>query len=142
MINKDFAEYPEHRVSFFKLLRAINLSCFEGANPVHLENSLISLTHILSFLLSALLTLPPPQFKTFMDSIIWAIKHTMRDITDIGLNRALLSWSSFHSINFLHCSHSRSYQQFCGRGPSDRECFLPAVLYQRSAGYLLRPDGY
>lgn len=28
----------------------------------------------------------PPQFKLFMDSIVWAIKHTMRDIADIGLN--------------------------------------------------------
>jgi len=37
MINKDFSEYPEHRVEFFKLLRAINLNCFNGelywANP-------------------------------------------------------------------------------------------------------------
>jgi len=33
-----------------------------------------------------LLDFPPPQFKLFMDSIIWAIKHTMRDIADTGLN--------------------------------------------------------
>lgn len=31
MINQDFAEFPEHRVGFFKLLRAINLNCFPGA---------------------------------------------------------------------------------------------------------------
>jgi exportin-1 len=30
MINKDLSEYPEHRVAFFKLLRAINQSCFPG----------------------------------------------------------------------------------------------------------------
>ena len=30
MINQDFSEYPEHRVGFFKLLRAINLNCFPG----------------------------------------------------------------------------------------------------------------
>jgi hypothetical protein len=30
MINQDFAEFPEHRVGFFKLLRAINLTCFPG----------------------------------------------------------------------------------------------------------------
>ena len=30
MINKDFSEYPEHRVEFFQLLRAINLYCFPG----------------------------------------------------------------------------------------------------------------
>ncbi|OBZ75216.1 Exportin-1 [Grifola frondosa] len=66
MINQDFSEFPEHRVGFFKLLRAINLNCFP-----------------------ALLTVPPPQFKLFMDSIIWAIKHTMRDIAETGLNLCL-----------------------------------------------------
>lgn len=30
MINQDFAEYPEHRAGFFKLLRAINANCFPG----------------------------------------------------------------------------------------------------------------
>jgi hypothetical protein len=33
MINQDFTEYPEHRVGFYKLLRAIDLSCFEGERP-------------------------------------------------------------------------------------------------------------
>jgi hypothetical protein len=42
---------------------------------------------MLTALLLALLTIPPNQFKLFMDSIIWAIKHTMRDIADTGLNR-------------------------------------------------------
>lgn len=37
MINQDFAEYPEHRVGFFKLLRAINLKCFPG---IHQQSSL------------------------------------------------------------------------------------------------------
>lgn len=34
MINKDFSEFPEHRVEFFTLLRAINLQCFPGM-PCH-----------------------------------------------------------------------------------------------------------
>ncbi|CAG8602613.1 13726_t:CDS:10 [Racocetra fulgida] len=34
MINKDFAEYPEHRVGFFKLLRAINQHCFPVQAPL------------------------------------------------------------------------------------------------------------
>ena len=38
-------------------------------------------------MVTALLGIPPQQFKLFMDSIIWAIKHTMRDIADTGLNR-------------------------------------------------------
>jgi exportin-1 len=29
MINKDFQEYPEHRVAFFNLLRAIDQNCFQ-----------------------------------------------------------------------------------------------------------------
>lgn len=33
MINKDFSEFPEHRVEFFNLLRAINLHCFPGESP-------------------------------------------------------------------------------------------------------------
>ncbi|WRT68591.1 uncharacterized protein IL334_005569 [Kwoniella shivajii] len=65
MINQDFSEYPEHRVGFFKLLRAINLTCFP-----------------------ALLEIPPQQFKLVMDSVVWAFKHTMRDIADTGLNIA------------------------------------------------------
>ena len=33
----------------------------------------------------ALLELPPAQFKLVIDSIVWAVKHTMRDIADLGL---------------------------------------------------------
>ena len=82
MINQDFAEFPEHRVGFFKLLRAINLNCFPG--KPFLGTITKSVTNKIR---AALLTVPPNQFKLFMDSIIWAIKHTMRDIADTGLNR-------------------------------------------------------
>ncbi|ORY35659.1 CRM1 C terminal-domain-containing protein [Naematelia encephala] len=74
MINQDFAEFPEHRVGFFKLLRAINLTCFP-----------------------ALLELPPAQFKLVMDSVVWAFKHTMRDIADTGLNVAFEIVNNFAS---------------------------------------------
>lgn len=39
------------------------------------------LTHLV-----ALLELPPAQFKLVIDSVVWAFKHTMRDIADTGLN--------------------------------------------------------
>ena len=81
MINQDFAEYPEHRVGFFKLLRAINLTCF----PCECCPS-ISLEELAHHSFSALLELPPPKFKLVMDSVVWAFKHTMRDIADTGLN--------------------------------------------------------
>lgn len=34
----------------------------------------------------ALLELEPPQFKLFIDSVVWGFKHTLRNIADIGLN--------------------------------------------------------
>jgi hypothetical protein len=36
---------------------------------------------------TALLELPPAQFSLIIEAVIWAIKHTMRDIAEIGLNR-------------------------------------------------------
>lgn len=30
MINKNFEEFPEHRVGFFKLLQSIDQHCFAG----------------------------------------------------------------------------------------------------------------
>lgn len=63
MINKDFEEYPEHRTNFYLLLQAVTTHCFE-----------------------AFLSIPPAQFKLVLDSIIWAFKHTMRNVADTGLN--------------------------------------------------------
>lgn len=78
MINKDFAEFPEHRGGFFRLLRAINGTCFPGKLLIPCSESQADRT--------ALLELPPPQFKLVNDSILWAVKHTMRDIADLGLS--------------------------------------------------------
>ncbi|KAL1121954.1 hypothetical protein AAG570_003362 [Ranatra chinensis] len=62
MINKNFEEYPEHRTNFFLLLQAVNTHCFP-----------------------AFLNIPPAQFKLVLDSIIWAFKHTMRNVAETGL---------------------------------------------------------
>ncbi|KAI8576810.1 hypothetical protein K450DRAFT_255082 [Umbelopsis ramanniana AG] len=62
MISNDFCEYPEHRLGFYSLLRAINRRCFK-----------------------ALLSLETSTFKLVIDSIIWGFKHTMRDISEISL---------------------------------------------------------
>ena len=62
MINKNFEEYPEHRTNFFLLLQSINKGCF-----------------------SSLLEIPPNMFKLFLDAIVWAFKHTMRNVNDTGL---------------------------------------------------------
>lgn len=83
MINQDFSEYPEHRGGFFKLLRAVNTNCFPGKIVLLVRDRHAIL---INCYIAALLNIPPQQFKLFMDSVIWAIKHTMRDIADLGLN--------------------------------------------------------
>ena len=62
MINKDFTEYPEHRVEFYKLLREIDLKGF-----------------------NALLQFPPESFQSFIDAILWAFKHNNREVENSGL---------------------------------------------------------
>lgn len=66
MINKDFSEYPEHRVAFFKLLRAINFHCFP-----------------------ALLRLDTRQFKFVIDACMWASKHDNREVENAGLGMCI-----------------------------------------------------
>lgn len=66
MINKDFSEFPEHRVEFFNLSRDINLHCFP-----------------------ALPKLDNRQFKFVIYSCLWASKHDNRDVKAAGLNMYL-----------------------------------------------------
>lgn len=61
MISENFEDYPEHRIGFYSLLNQIVKHCFP-----------------------AIVSMQPHQFKLVLDSIIWAIKHTMRNVADIG----------------------------------------------------------
>ncbi|KAM3173818.1 Exportin-1 [Hymenolepis weldensis] len=63
MINKDLEDFPDHRTNFFILLQSVNTNCFQ-----------------------ALLSLTTEKFKLILDSVIWAIKHTMRQVSETGLN--------------------------------------------------------
>lgn len=67
MINKDFEEFPEHRLHLYLLLQAM-------------------VTHTFP----ALLELSSDKFKLVLDSIVWAFKHTMRNVADIGLEILLV----------------------------------------------------
>ena len=49
---------------------------------VHFEKLIRSIPLIFS----AFLSIPPAQFKLVLDSVIWAFKHTMRNVADTGLN--------------------------------------------------------
>lgn len=62
MITKNFEDFPEHRMNFFVLLKAVNDHCF-----------------------TSLFSIPPEHQKLVVDSIVWAFKHTERNIADTGL---------------------------------------------------------
>lgn len=83
MINKDFSEFPEHRVEFFNLLRAINLHCFPGKIFENMRCRLGADKQ------TALLKLDNNQFKFVIDSCSWAFKHDNRDVEAAGLNMCL-----------------------------------------------------
>ncbi|KAL0317874.1 UNVERIFIED_CONTAM: protein EXPORTIN 1A [Sesamum angustifolium] len=69
---KPILNYPEHRLKFFSLLRAIATHCFP-----------------------ALIRLSSEQLKLVMDSIIWAFRHTERNIAETGLNLLLEMLKNF-----------------------------------------------
>jgi exportin-1 len=62
MIKVDFQSFPDHRVKFYELLKAINSHCFES-----------------------LFTLPEARLKLYVDSQIWALKHEQPQVADMGL---------------------------------------------------------
>jgi len=62
MITTNFEDYPEHRLRFFEFIKSINSHCFE-----------------------ALFNIPPEHQKLVVDSVVWAMKHTERNISDTGL---------------------------------------------------------
>lgn len=63
MITKNFEDFPEHRIRFFEFLKAINHFCFP-----------------------ALFNIPPEHQKLVVDAVVWAMKHTERNIADTGLD--------------------------------------------------------
>jgi exportin-1 len=63
MITVNFEDFPEHRIRFFEFIRAINTHCFQ-----------------------ALFNIPSEHQKLVVDSVVWAMKHTERNISDTGLN--------------------------------------------------------
>jgi exportin-1 len=79
MITKNFEDYPEHRLKFFSLLRAIATFCFR-----------------------ALIQLSSEQLKLVMDSVIWAFRHTERNIAETGLNLLLEMLKNFQKSDFCN----------------------------------------
>eukprot|EP01042_Synura_sphagnicola_P002216 gene2216-2648_t len=63
LITKNMMDFPEHRVGFFKFLRAANEHCFFG-----------------------LFNISPLHQKLVVDSVVWAFKHTERNVSETGLD--------------------------------------------------------
>jgi len=63
MISTNYEDFPEHRIRFYEFLRSVNLNCFP-----------------------ALFNIPPTHQKLVIDSVVWAMKHTERNISDLGLD--------------------------------------------------------
>jgi exportin-1 len=79
MITRDFESYPEHRLRFFSFLRAVATRCFR-----------------------ALFALPPAHLQLVMDSIVWAFRHTERNVAETGLALLLDLLHSFSQSE--HCN--------------------------------------
>jgi exportin-1 len=62
MITTNMLDHPEHRIAFFQFLREASNHCFFG-----------------------LFNIPVSQQKLLVDSIVWAFKHTERNISETGL---------------------------------------------------------
>ncbi|KAM3571498.1 hypothetical protein VYU27_006474 [Nannochloropsis oceanica] len=62
MINKNFEDFPEHRLRFYALLKAVNNATFE-----------------------AILQLKGEHQKLVVDAVVWGMKHTDRNIAEMAL---------------------------------------------------------
>lgn len=59
MITKNFEDFPEHRIRFFEFLKVVNQHCFV-----------------------ALFSIPPEHQRLVVHAVVWAMKHTERNISD------------------------------------------------------------
>ena len=80
MLVQDFTTFPEHRSSFFELLKAVTAHCFQ-----------------------ALLQLPLQRFKLAIDTVLWASKHNSTANAELGLLTLL------QILNSVGCADSAGY---------------------------------
>ncbi|KAI8370327.1 Crm1-F1 [Radiomyces spectabilis] len=66
MVNQNFVDFPDHRIGFYKLLR--------GLTKQYLEE---------------LLRMPTQALDLLIDSLLWGIKHTAREISHVALQTCL-----------------------------------------------------
>ena len=74
MIQANFEDFPDQRKAFFSFLESINSNCFPSILTIAQKS--------------------PPHFKLFYQSIVWAFKHTEREIAEKGLSIMLDLWKN------------------------------------------------
>jgi exportin-1 len=120
MITKNFEDYPEHRLKFFSLLRAIGTHCFQAFIQLSSQVNMNLVFHLLNYIYNSIITyayyackslvdcFPDyficlfQQLKLVMDSISWAFRHTERNIAETGLSLLLEILKNFEVL--LFCS--------------------------------------
>ncbi|KAI3381288.1 hypothetical protein SNEBB_005482 [Seison nebaliae] len=84
MISKNYHEWPDHRSKFYAFLAATVKDCFQG-----------------------LLQFSDEQLSLLLDTISWALKHTNREIGDLGLD--ILQKLLHH---FIQCPEEKRHKFF------------------------------
>lgn len=114
MIRENYHDHPEIRVQFFQFLHAVNSHCFHGRLRTERERErIIALTLFVCalhcFAGAALFLLPDKYVGAVIDSIVWAFKHTRRDISDTGLEILRDLWIKISSSDAASPFHQTYY---------------------------------
>ena len=88
MITKNMEDYPEHRLKFFGLLRAVTRHCPR-----------------------TLFTMSEGQLKLIIDSVIWAFRHTERNIAETGLRLLYEMLNTFRNSESASAFYKAYYLQ-------------------------------
>ena len=117
MITKNFEDYPEHRLKFFSLLRAIGTHCFQALIQLSSQVSsslfcflvlrwIIDLKYVNFIFLCFFWLLDNlfQQLKLVIDSINWAFRHTERNIAETGLSLLLEILKNFQVGEYVPSS--------------------------------------
>eukprot|EP00889_Picochlorum_renovo_P002673 jgi/Picre1/29703/NNA_005086.t1 len=107
MITQNMEDYPEHRLKFFGLLRAVTKFC-----PRTLFN------------------MSEGQLKLVIDSVIWAFRHTERNIADTGLRLLYEMLNTFKNSDAATAFYKAYYLQLLRKYlQSSRIRSISQVLY-------------
>jgi exportin-1 len=108
MITQNMQDFPDHRIRFFNLLRAINAHAFRVFFQINQD-----------------------QFKMVIDSVVWSFKHLETNIADAGLNTLLELLQNVERSDVVN----QFYQQFCI--PLLQDVFVVLTDLQHKPGFQL-----